>query len=189
MTNEELFQEAYRVHSDTNEHLPKLRELASACGHVTEFGNWTGTSACGLLMGLLESSQPAPRTFVTIDINKDYLDACLKRLSGFERDPKVVTVVGRLGSTLELDIDPTDFLFIDSWHTYTQLSAELDRHASKVRKYLGFHDTVSFGFYGEDGACPGLDAAIDEFLAKHPEWSKVYHVEFNNGLTVLERNQ
>ena len=33
----------------------------------------------------------------------------------------------------------------------------------------------------------GLQKAIDEFLAEHPEWRVKIHFTHNNGLTVLER--
>jgi hypothetical protein len=88
--------------------------------------------------------------------------------------------------TLSVTIEPTDFLFIDTLHQYGQLKGELERHASKVRKYLGFHDTVTFGAAGEGGGV-GLWKAIEEFLDTHKEWRIKTHYTHNNGATIMER--
>lgn len=83
-------------------------------------------------------------------------------------------------NTLTMEIDTTDLLFIDTDHTYVQLSAELARHAHKARKYLAFHDT--------DEPCGHeLMPAVLEFLASHPEWRVKYHTRSCHGFTVLER--
>jgi hypothetical protein len=101
-------------------------------------------------------------------------------------------------NNLEIEIEETDLLFIDTWHSYKQLKAELDLHASKVKKYIILHDTVLFGdkdelnSYNEFGWYneldkKGLTPAINEFLEEHKEWNthKVY--TNNNGLTILKR--
>ena len=49
-----------------------------------------------------------------------------------------------LANVLEVEIEETDLLFIDTWHAYKQLKAELELHASKARKYICFHDTTSY---------------------------------------------
>jgi hypothetical protein len=49
-----------------------------------------------------------------------------------------------------------------------------------------FHDTVSFGTLGEDGI-KGVNDAINEFLAEHPEWVKVHEAFNNNGFLIIER--
>lgn len=180
-----LYQEATTTPSDTYMHLPKLRELAGKCARVTEFGIWTGTSSVGLLMGLLDSQEPE-RSYLLVDINPDYMDDTKKRLGGFTL-PEGIKIEYQVASTLEIDIPETDLLFIDSWHTYLQLSSELTRHAKSVRRWLAFHDTTAFGFFGEDHESPGLVAAIEEFLDANPEWQLVYQTDINNGLTVLER--
>lgn len=92
-------------------------------------------------------------------------------------------------STLEVDIPPCGLLFIDTLHTYTQLRAELARHADKAKRFLAFHDTASFGEAGEDGQTPGLNGAIDEFLAGQgrDSWSVFLHLANCNGLTILRR--
>ena len=184
--NETLFKLACDTPSDTYLHLPKLREIAGQCGHVTEFGNWTGTSLCALLMGLLDSPE-ARRKLVAVDINPDYQAAARKRVETFWSEG--VEVEYRVGSTLEVDIEETDFLFIDSWHCYGQLRDELARHSARVRRYIFGHDWAAFGFTGEDLKSPGLVAAVEEFLADHPEWEMCYETDVNNGLFGLRRVQ
>jgi len=89
--------------------------------------------------------------------------------------------------TLSLTIEPTDLLFIDTYHVYEQLRAELDRHGLAVRKYIVMHDTEAFGARGEDGSEPGLWAAVERFLVDHSEWCILERLSNNNGLTVLGR--
>jgi hypothetical protein len=89
----------------------------------------------------------------------------------------------------------TDLLFLDTWHAYKQLKAELELHASKVRKYILFHDTTSFATcdersyesLGEEwiGDQKGIWLAIEEFLQSNPEWKLIERFENNNGLTVI----
>jgi hypothetical protein len=53
------------------------------------------------------------------------------------------------GDVLKLEIEETDLLFLDTWHVYEQVRDELKLHANKVRKYICFHDIVSWGEVGE----------------------------------------
>ena len=102
-----------------------------------------------------------------------------------------------LGNSLEVDIEETDFLFLDTHHRYGQLKAELALHAKKVRKYLLFHDTQSYRTIGEshyqeqpmkmyDQNDPGIFLAIQELLAQR-EWVVDFEANYNNGLMVLRR--
>jgi len=88
---------------------------------------------------------------------------------------------------LAIDIEPTDLLFIDTFHTYRQLDSELARHADKARRFILLHDTTTYGQQGEDGAKPGLTAALHDFLAVAPEWRVRKRYDDENGLTVLAR--
>ena len=58
---------------------------------------------------------------------------------------------------------------------------------NKVRKYLVFHDSMTFGLKGEDGSEPGLRAAIRWFQRNHafPVWRLIEDRQFCNGLVVL----
>lgn len=175
----ELRYEAVRAQlSDINEHLALLRELAHGCDHVTEFGVGRSTYALAAARpNVLRCYDPTP------DIGRCF--------SGEILDMAFVEGVDmqfRQESDLEVEIEPTDILFIDTIHTYGQLSQELRLHASKVTKYIVMHDTETFGRVGEDGTALGLQSAIDAFLAKNGEWRVERQLKNNNGLTVLERS-
>lgn len=188
MTLEEAYKLACDTPSDINEHLPRLRELASSCEHVTEFGMRGGVSTLAFLAA-------QPQTLISWDINPFAIvsqrSADLLSLAHGGR----TTFQPRVGNTLEVTIEPTDLLFIDTWHVARQLKAELERHVDPmvrpftVRKYLAFHDTATFGMVGEDGTEPGLRAAIRWFQRCHsfPQWELIEDRQNNNGLVVLRR--
>ena len=161
--------------SDFNEHMPILRSYAERVKLVTEFG--AGRSSWALLYA-------HPQRLRCYDINPrrtEILDlVSLGHAIGIDVDFVV-------GNTLEIEIEPTDLLFIDSLHTYTHLTQELDRHASKVSHYILLHDTETFGQMGEDGKQPGLMGAVEDFLAKDTRWRMCDRLKNNNGLTILER--
>lgn len=177
-----LFDEALTTPSDINEHLETLFDLVRDLGpsaHVTEMGTRTGVSTVALLTA-------QPRTLICYDLahQREVMDRLLKVKGRTD-----LTFVQ--GSTLKVDIEETDILFIDTYHTYAQLKAELSRHAKKVRSTFVFHDTVAFGVIGEDGSRPGLKAAVDEFIQEEFVASSArfqyQHYFHNNGLMVLRR--
>ena len=181
----EILQQDIDTPSDINQHLPTLRQLAQECSHITEFGCWRGYSSTALLCGLHESEVDTPFKKLTIvDINEPYLEHVKEKLTPYQNN---IEIVYRLDDTTAIEIEETDFLFIDTWHVYKQLKKELELHGNKATRYLAFHDTVSFGLLGEDGETPGLLDAIEEFLEANPHWQQMVHYEFNNGLMVLER--
>jgi len=179
---------------DMREHLDLLRELAAQCDHVTEFGI---RNADGSTVAFLAGQ---PDTLVSYDVNPwavvNQNVADLLALGAFT--PPCHWRVGRtlwqprVGDTLTMSvIEPTDLLFIDTLHMARQLQAELVRHAdpvvNTVRRYLVFHDTVTFGYVGEDGKPPGLRDAIRWFQRCHafPIWELVEDRKNCNGLVVL----
>jgi tetratricopeptide (TPR) repeat protein len=169
----ELYEQACRTHSDVNEHVPTLCELAKECEHVTEFGTRTGVSTAGLLMA-------QPKKLVCYDMKRFPQVDLLGKLAGptefIFHQADVRTVV----------IEETDMLFIDTWHIYEQLREELRLHADKVRKYIVLHDTTTFGENGETEGHRGLWPAVEELLAEGRFRLRARY-ENNNGLTVLER--
>ena len=84
------------------------------------------------------------------------------------------------------EVEPTDLLFIDTFHEREQLAAELAASAAKVNRYLIFHDTETFGEHGEGGG-EGLWPAIATFVRHDPAWLLLEHRPENHGLTVLCR--
>lgn len=162
--------------SDIYQHLDVLKQYADKCDSVTEFGVRDGMSTRALLCSEY-------KTLRSYDL---YLDSRVTELFNIAREN------GRdcsyeVADTLKLEIEPTDLLFIDTDHTYPQLSAELKRHHTKVRKYIAFHDTYTFGLGNRENDNLGLLTAIMEFMQENPEWKVVYHTTENNGFTILEK--
>ena len=170
---EEEFEKRCQMTTDINEHLSVLRELAIKVDHVTEFGIREGHSTVALAGGW-------PENLVSYDIEpmSEELKILLEESDiGFEFIQ---------ANVLDVEIKPTDLLLIDSYHTYEHLNRELELHSSKVKRFLIFHDTETFGNIGEDGSRPGLRQAIDEFL-DNSEWEVYAEFKNNNGLTVLSK--
>ena len=161
--------------SDINEHCPTLYLLAAQCRHVTEMGCRLGVSTTALL-------RAQPTTLVCYD---------LLRLPEFDN---LFRFVGRTelrfheANSLDVEIEPTDLLFIDTFHVYEQLRRELELHADRACRFIALHDTTIFGEHGEQDGSRGLWPAVSDFLAAHPEWWLAARYHHNNGLTVLERN-
>lgn len=172
-----------KLKSDINEHLPTLAMLSKQCKHVTEFGSGRGYSTWGILFGL-------PEMIVAYDILKYHTINLIEDVANCEN----VKFEFIQCDVLDADIAATDMLFIDTLHTYVQLNNELQRHASKVAKFMVFHDTVSFGHKDELGGGEilvfrGLIPAILNFLAtsEGKNWRHFRTDPNNNGLTILER--
>jgi predicted O-methyltransferase YrrM len=159
---------------DIGEHIPTLARLSSG-KRVVEFGVRTGESTTGLLYG-------RPTALTSYDINPCGRIDELNEMAGVMAIPFNFQV----GNSLDVVIEETDVLFIDTLHTEAQLSAELARHAPAVRECIVMHDTVTFGRTGEDGT-GGLNRAIYLFLADNPDWYIETVYRNNNGLTVLRR--
>ena len=176
---ENIYNQRCSMPSDINEHLPTLKKYAEECDHITEMGVRWVVSTFAFMMG-------KPKKLISIDIDPvekhgiQTIDLItLAKTAGVEFEFV-------LGDTTEIEIEETDFLFIDTLHTYTQLKKELALHPSKVKKYIGFHDTTTFAQVGEYKEV-GLWPAIEEFLSSNPEWVIAEKFEKNNGLTILKR--
>lgn len=172
--------------SDINEHLHDLLTLAENCTHVTEFGSRTGASTKAFLKA------PVSLRAYDLEIHNPLMET-FKIARKFGKDVEYVK-----GNTLNILIEPTDLLFIDTWHSQAQLREELKLHGNAARKYLAFHDTHTYGVRDEQTdwaqnpnrkALPhqGLLPAIIDFVIANPHWHFKMHKSINNGLTVLER--
>ena len=179
---------------DINEHLPTLRRYASECNHVTEMGTRFAVSTHALLIG-------KPNKVVAIDLNKHFYEP-------YENDVEIFAESCGVeyefieGDDLKMDIEQTDMLFIDTLHTYNQLSKELRKHEKSVNKWIILHDTITFGERDEDFyrngkineevstqevTKRGLYTALTDFLTENKDWVIKEHFTNNNGLTVIER--
>ncbi len=178
--------------SDINEHLVTLFELAKECSTITEFGTRDGCSTTALAAAV----ENTDKRLTCID---------LYRSNGIDVFLKLKNISFQQADTLIIDIEETDFLFIDTLHTYFQLFSELKKHSKSVLRYIALHDTVSYGLVDEWCYDPkatvkmskltqqtqktGLQAAVNDFL--HTEdgvnWKTKNNYLNNNGLLVLER--
>lgn len=176
--------ERVSVGGDCSQHMGLLRDLASECKHVTEFGVGNTTWA------FLEAGTAEVHTY---DIEeKECLTKLVKAGVRFHCE-----------NVLTANIDRTDLLFIDTYGCYSQLSQELHRHAKNVSKYIVIHDTVSWGHRDETGgwvprsvavnyvksAKDGLIPAIHDFIKGQNDWIVDRHLTNNNGLTVLSKRK
>jgi hypothetical protein len=163
----------------TWEHLELLSRLSSLCGHVTEFGVERGASTAALLFG-------RPKILISYDIRDC---DCI---------PKLVEAANEIGvefqfhkaNVLDVKIEWTDFLFIDTEHTYDQLRKELLLHARRVNKYMAFHDVALFGDSGMligGMQTQGIWPAIAEFMRLNSDWELMSYHTNCNGLAVIRR--
>ena len=175
--------------SDINQLLPYLNVYANRCEHITEMGVRYFVSTYAFL-------NSTAKKVVGIDIEKqlEQYSECVYLCERSEKDFEYI-----ISDTLKVDIEETEFLFIDTWHEYGQLKAELERHSDKVRKYIGFHDTTTYARIGEtqyynvkasggfSKSNKGLMDAIEEFLIDNKDWKIEFKTDINNGLLILKR--
>ena len=195
----QLYEHFCREASSINEHLPVLRELAQQCTSVVEIGVLCMTSTWGSLYGLSENSSPA-RSYLGIDLVSP--PSHILTRAKYLAEAHGISFQFWQANDRDVDIEPADMLFIDSLHTYCHLTYELEKFSSKIRKFIALHDTSApWGFcddsaykgnYSEypasiDRTKRGLWPAVEDFLARHPEWTLSERRLNNNGFTVLRR--
>ncbi len=152
MTIYEQFQYLKSHPSEINEHLDDLYAYAKKCDHITEFGTGHGVALWAFLAA-------KPKKVISYDHRPQ--ESVNLAIETVRNEGGIFEYI--IGSTLDIkEIEETDFLFIDTLHTYNQVKQELT-HASKVRKFIGFHDSILFGKDGESGE-EGIMRAITEFL-------------------------
>jgi hypothetical protein len=176
------FEQAVITESDINQHLTVLLKYSLQSDSVVEIG--------------LGRTSNAVRAFIK---------GCLNVISyDIDPMPEVVEDVRQYAnhigcywqfrlqdSTIE-PIPECDFLFIDGEHSYYAVSKELKMHSPNVRKFIGFHDVVSYANRNESpyetGSrfIEGIVPAIFEFLQDNPQWKVDYYSPLNNGLLILK---
>lgn len=173
MDFEQIYWEACEKDTDIHEHLPRLAELASECKVVVELGVGWAQSTRGFLRHDIElhsyEYQPLPGV-------PEFFQKCIDAGRRVEL---------HIADTRMVEIPECDMLFVDSLHVYEQVQKELELHASKAKKYIGFHDTTTYAVNGEFGG-RGIWPAIQEFMDSHPEWQMIERRTNNNGLTILK---
>jgi hypothetical protein len=187
----EFYNYHYSTTSDINEHLPVLLKYSQECSHITEMGVRTGVSSWAFLYS-------NPQKMISYDIG---MNPTIQNIIN------IANVCGinytfNMNDVLSIEIEPTELLFIDTWHSYNQLYLELSLHSKNVSKYIILHDTVSYGYNDEspyDGISEimkskeknkeGLINAVNDFLLTNDGDNWLIHDVYtnNNGLTVLKR--
>ena len=167
---EDIYQQLHGIETDINEHFPTLKKYALLSDRIVELGVRGIVSTWALLAG-------HPQEMISLDI-----------VSPTEHggDIKATTEIAKSegiqwrfykGSSLDIELARHDLLFIDTIHSYEQLSQELKIHSPHTTKYIIMHDTV----------LPEMQRAIREFLTGNSDWKSKEHFDNNNGLTVLQR--
>jgi hypothetical protein len=191
--------------SNIFEHIPVLYEYAEKCSAVAELGVNDMTSTWSFIKGL-RFNKNKKKHLVCVDIaDKPVVFDSIAELAKKHR----ITMEFIKGDSGRVEIPKVDMLFIDTTHHYAQLSRELELHHSRVSKYIVMHNTeidgkhseiVRMCYYYDVSAianefgydvkemCMGLQPAIDDFVAAHPEWKVEKQLSNNNGLTILARN-
>lgn len=171
------------IQSDINEHLPTLYKYARECEHITEMGVRWIVSTWAFLAA-------RPKKMISYDIkNPANWGANITEVLEMARNEDLNYIFIE-SDVLKVTIEETDLLFLDTIHNYAQVKEELRLHSNKVRKYIIFHDTVSYGNVDESNDSPtskGIGPAIFEFLEKNPHWYLREQCINNNGLLVLAR--
>ena len=179
--------------SDINEHILVLKKYAEECESITEFGvRWVVSTFAFIF------AHPEKLTSIDLFHPSNFGTSANNRIDFIENYAKNYGINFKfmIGDSSSVDIEETDLLFIYTLHRYGQLKIELEKHASKCKKYIILHDTTLFAFQDEgidyikttlDNSKIGLWPAVEEFLQKNQNWYIVEKRSNNNGLTVLGR--
>jgi len=176
--------------SDINEHLPTLYNYATDCESILECGVRNLIASWAFLYGLSNNNKVNKKLILNDTIEYDITELLSQG----------VNIESYWINDLELNIDPVDLTFIDTWHVYGQLKRELNKFKLITNKYIIIHytsispkygnnkyqDLINCGFSIEE-IKKGIWPAIEEFLNNNQNW--VLHERFtnNNGLTVLKK--
>ena len=183
-----IYDQYCATQSDINEHLPVLYEYALKTNHITEFGTRFGCSTWAFLYS-------NPKKMISYDIKKQLEVEKIIEVANHHK----INYTFVEADTLTIEIEQTDLMFIDTFHSYNQLYAELNRHHTKVNSYIIMHDTVTFGYQDMAHVGPispilnnninkqGLMNAINDFLTIYNQWHIEKHYTNNNGLLVLSK--
>ena len=190
---------SYEEQSDICDHVPTLHDLAAQCTSVTEIGLRGMSSSWGIVAGLADNGR-AQKHYLGIDIESPSEE----NLARFSRLTKGCGIQFRIWiqDDITVKMEPVEMLFIDTLHTYCHLTWELEAFSPQVTKFIAMHDTAApFGYVDNDGyhgdhseypawidrKKQGLWTAVQDFLARHPEWKLKSHAFNRHGFTVLER--
>ena len=141
---------------------------------AVEFGTAQCRSSAALIFGGIEELH-------SVDIVKDEVVNHFKFLTEkYEINWNFYCEDSRL-----FKVPKSELLLIDSLHNGEHLSQELENAKNSISKLILLHDTYTYGENGDSGS--GLNSAIKNFTNRNQEWKTILEYQFNNGLTVLQR--
>jgi len=170
---EEKINELYNNPSDINEHLPTIIKYGQECEHITEMGVRSVLSTWGWL-----ASAPKSK-LISYDLyNPSRWGGNIKEV---EETAKAYGLNFEFieANVLEIDIEKTDLLFIDTVHKPEWLAKELMLHQSHTKKYIVMHDTVTNN--------ANLHQVIKAFTQINKRWEIIEYCTLSVGYTVIKR--
>ena len=171
---DEKYELLCKTPSDIHEHLPTLKKYASESPFIVELGVRGIVSTWALLAG-------KPKQMLSVDIaHPKEFGADIMEVYDATADADIAYAFVEK-SSLDIVLPEHDLLFIDTLHTYDQLTAELNKHENKVRTYILMHDT------NLKGDPDNMRGAVNDFIDKNSQWEIKEFFENCNGLTVLKR--
>ena len=187
---QQIFEQHKVKPSDINEHLETILEFSKECSHITEMGvRWVSSTWPMLLSN--------PKKLISYDIVfNPKVNEVIAMAKEYNLNYSFIT-----SDVLNIEIEPTELLFIDTLHTYNQLINELKLHSPKASKYIILHDTEHFGRKDEfiynhaslkvknqQKTKEGLMTAVEDFLESElgQSWEIFKIYTNNNGLTILK---
>ncbi len=202
MNLERRAQEESQRPGDINEHLQRIKEIASECSTACELGaGRTSGSLCSIAAGLLKAEVGKRRLYYC---NPDEFDIGFVVQQCVMNDIPIKIYQNNI-FTLEFD-ESIEMLMIDSNHFYGQMLLELNKIGKNTKKYIVLHDTfidrdisscIRCGENTKEIAKKynlkrfdverGVRPAIDKFLSENPEWKIKEEHTNNNGLMIIER--
>jgi hypothetical protein len=183
-----IFEFCKGIKRDLDEHLPTLKFFASKVDHVTEFTKRRESTVAFVAA--------RPKTVISYQKEADVLLATLQGTikNDSESQGRKIETLTIHWNTDSLEIDPieeTDLLYIDTVHAGPRLSAELEAHGERVRRFIVLRGTGAFGERAESSEReppPGLFHGLRPWLEANPQWAVIAHVDNEYGLTILSKN-
>lgn len=155
-------------------HMVSLRELASTCENVTEFGASPLASTVAILAG-----RPAALT--------TYANTTTGAIESLKTKAGSTRFTLTTGDPATTRIEPTDMLLLDYRHNAKAVWAELSRNFDVVKRYIVVAGSEEFGTLGDVRANGGVMNAVRRFVHDHKEWSVVRR-EKGYGVMILSRD-
>lgn len=181
----ELYRRRSEDAGNITEHLPLLYSLSLQSEGVAEFGVEHGVSTSALIAGQSKRRQlRLPAGYDGYDITPA-CESVIDRLASCCIEP--VRCNFHRGSAATAQPVACGLLFIDSLHNAETVQLELQRHLHGVKRYVAFHDTVTYGEVGEKGG-PGLLYGM-QLVTNSPDWVLLYDSPRNNGMAVFIRRE